>query len=62
MVEPYLRDYPLLLEHIEKLLAERKLQTMQFLKKINNQSEAEITRDNALMEMQQKIRRFFNLS
>lgn len=62
MIEPYLREYPLLLEHIERLLAERKLQTLHFLKKINQQSETEISRDNALIEMQQKIRRFFNLS
>ena len=61
MIEPYLRQYPLLLAHIEQLLAERKMQTLLFLKSINKQTEIEITRDNALMEMQQKIRRFFNL-
>ncbi|MDP2903033.1 MAG: mechanosensitive ion channel family protein [Methylovulum sp.] len=61
MIEPYLREHPLLLEHIEKLLVERKLQTSDFLIHLNKQDENEVFLKSPLAEMQEKIRRFFNL-
>ncbi len=61
MIEPYLREHPLLLEHIEKLLVERKLQTSDFLSHKNKQDENEVFFKSPLAEMQEKIRRFFNL-
>lgn len=60
MIEPYLREHPLLLEHIENLLTERKLQNIEFMKKIDKHKETDVPK-NILIEVQQQIRRFFNL-
>ncbi len=60
MIEPYLREHPLLLEHIENLLTERKLQNIELMKNIDKHKETDIPK-NMLLEVQQQIRRFFNL-
>lgn len=59
MIEPYLREYPLFLEHIEMLLAERKLQSVNFFEHVNETDET--MRESILMEVHQKIRKLFNL-
>ena len=59
MIEPYLHEYPLLLEHIERLLAERKLHTAKFIEQA--EGENELTRESIMADIHQKIRRFFNL-
>lgn len=58
MIEPYLREHPLLLEHIEKLLVERKLQIHDLLNQ--DLQDEEVLLRSPLMEIQEKIRRFFN--
>ena len=59
MIEPYLREYPLFLEHIGMLLTERKLKNLQFFDRIDNKDKE--IRANFLAEIHQKIRKFFNL-
>lgn len=59
MIEPYLHEYPLLLEHIEKLLAERKLQNARFLEQVDGKNQ--LTRESVIADIRQKITRFFNL-
>lgn len=59
MIEPYLHQYPSLLEHIERLLTERKLQTAKSLEQAEDG--LEFIQETVMAEIHQKIKRFFNL-
>lgn len=59
MIEPYLYEYPSLLEHIERLLTNRKLQTAKFLEQAEGDNK--FTQESVMVEIHQKIKRFFNL-
>ncbi len=59
IIKPYLHDYPLLLKHIERLLAERKLHNAKFLEQLDGKNE--LTQESVIKEIHQKIKRFFGL-
>ncbi|MDQ7090862.1 MAG: cyclic nucleotide-binding domain-containing protein [Methylococcales bacterium] len=60
IIEPYFHRYPVFLEHIESLLTERKLHNMQMMTLFNEEKTNEI-KASILIDVKQKIRRFFNL-